>query len=304
MRAATQERREGSGRLEPLVFDGRSGQRPGLTPSDPDPPIALTGPRERRGRAPSGADLPMSFDTLGLAPELLRAVADQGYTEPTPVQAEAIPLVLAGRDLLAGAQTGHRQDGRVRPADPPAPRRQPAASRPTSRTARRDASARPRPRPDPDPRARAPGRGERPHLRRPRPRPVGHDLRRRRLRAPGPRPARRPGDRRRDARPPARPRQPADDRPVATVEILVLDEADRMLDMGFIRDIRKILELLPPRRQNLLFSATFSDDIRRLAERPPPSSPATVQVTPRNTATRARHAGRPSRSTASASASC
>ncbi len=48
----------------------------------------------------------MSFDALGLTPELLRAVADQGYTEPTPVQREAIPLVLAGRDLLAGAQTG------------------------------------------------------------------------------------------------------------------------------------------------------------------------------------------------------
>ena len=48
----------------------------------------------------------MSFDQLGLAPEFLRAVADQGYTEPTPVQAEAIPLVLAGRDLMAGAQTG------------------------------------------------------------------------------------------------------------------------------------------------------------------------------------------------------
>ena len=48
----------------------------------------------------------MSFDNLGLAPELLRAVADQGYTEPTPVQREAIPLVLAGRDVLAGAQTG------------------------------------------------------------------------------------------------------------------------------------------------------------------------------------------------------
>ena len=48
----------------------------------------------------------MSFDHLGLAPELLRAVADEGYTEPTPVQAEAIPLVLAGRDVLAGAQTG------------------------------------------------------------------------------------------------------------------------------------------------------------------------------------------------------
>src|SRR5437667_12675491 len=48
----------------------------------------------------------MSFDTLGLAPDLLRAVAAEGYTEPTPVQAEAIPLVLAGYDLLAGAQTG------------------------------------------------------------------------------------------------------------------------------------------------------------------------------------------------------
>src|SRR5450759_3002918 len=48
----------------------------------------------------------MSFDQLGLSPELLRAVADQGYTEPTPVQAAAIPLVLAGRDVLAGAQTG------------------------------------------------------------------------------------------------------------------------------------------------------------------------------------------------------
>src|SRR6476620_1300913 len=48
----------------------------------------------------------MSFDALGLTPELLRAVADQGYTEPTPVQREAIPLVLAGRDVLAGAQTG------------------------------------------------------------------------------------------------------------------------------------------------------------------------------------------------------
>ena len=48
----------------------------------------------------------MSFDTLGLTPELLRAVADEGYTEPTPVQREAIPLVLEGRDVLAGAQTG------------------------------------------------------------------------------------------------------------------------------------------------------------------------------------------------------
>src|SRR5712692_3892410 len=54
----------------------------------------------------SGATPLMSFNALGLTPELLRAVADQGYTEPTPVQREAIPLVLAGRDILAGAQTG------------------------------------------------------------------------------------------------------------------------------------------------------------------------------------------------------
>src|SRR6202008_4756262 len=68
--------------------------------SCPDrPPHMREGPRQE---SPS----PMSFDALGLTPELLRAVADQGYTEPTPVQREAIPLVLAGRDVLAGAQTG------------------------------------------------------------------------------------------------------------------------------------------------------------------------------------------------------
>src|SRR5690349_6631405 len=55
---------------------------------------------------PSGVTLPMSFDQLGLAPEFLRAVSEQGYTTPTPIQAEAIPLVLAGRDLMGGAQTG------------------------------------------------------------------------------------------------------------------------------------------------------------------------------------------------------
>ena len=201
-----------------LVFDGRSGQRPGPKPLIPIHTIALTGPRRTTREGPQELMLPMSFDTLGLAPELLRAVADQGYTEPTPVQAEAIPLVLAGRDLLAGAQTGTGKTAAFvlpilqRLTDSHARRR--GRARPAIRR-ERDPAPGPRPRPDPDARARPPGRGELPHLRRPPPRPLDRDLRRRRLRAPGPGPPRRPGDRRRHPRPPARPRRPADDRPVA-----------------------------------------------------------------------------------------
>ncbi len=85
----------------------------------------------------------MSFADLGLAPELLRAVSDQGYTEPTPVQAEAIPLVLAGRDLMAGAQTG---TGKTAAFVLPMLQR---LGRPNPDRRGPQRPARPRPRPDP-----------------------------------------------------------------------------------------------------------------------------------------------------------
>ena len=217
----------------------------------------------------------MSFDALGLAPEFLRAVADQGYTEPTPIQAEAIPLVLDGRDLMAGAQTGTGKTAafvlpmlqRLGPPriDPRAGRRPIRALvlAPTRelalqveesvRTYGRHWGVRSTAiyggvgfspqvaalRRFPDVVVATPGRLL-DHL----------------------------GQRTID---------------LSGVEILVLDEADRMLDMGFIRDIRKVLEVLPARRQNLLFSATFSEEIRSLA-RGFLHEPASVQVTPRNSA--------------------
>ena len=218
----------------------------------------------------------MSFDTLGLAPEFLRAVADQGYTEPTPVQAEAIPLVLAGRDLMANAQTGTGKTAafvlpllqRLGPPniDPRSGRRPIRALvlAPTRELALQVEES-----------VRIYGRhwgvrsaaiyggvGFAPQanaLRR------GVDLV---VATPG-RLLDHLGQRTID---------------LSTVEILVLDEADRMLDMGFIRDIRRVLEVLPARRQNLLFSATFSEEIRSLA-RGFLHDPATVQVTPKNSAT-------------------
>src|SRR5688572_28982206 len=224
---------------------------------DPDPPIALTGPRGTPWEGPSGADASMSFDTLGLAPEFIRAVADQGYTEPTPVQAEAIPLVLAGRDLMAGAQTGTGKTAAFvlpmlqnlgEPNGDPRTGRRPIRAlvlAPTRELALQVEES-----------VRVYGRhwgvrsaaiyggvginGQISVLRR------SPDVV---VATPG-RLLDHVGQRTID---------------LSSVEILVLDEADRMLDMGFIRDIRKVLALLPARRQNLLFSATFSDEIRQLA---------------------------------------
>ncbi len=216
----------------------------------------------------------MSFSTLGLAPGLLRAVSAQGYTEPTPVQREAIPFVLAGRDLLAGAQTGTGKTAAF-----VLPMLQLLASTP--------------PRDGGRPRIRAlilvPTRELAIQVEES-VRVYGSNSRRSTtiyggVGFPGQLRALRNGPEIVVATPGRlldHSRQRTID--LSAVEILVLDEADRMLDMGFIRDIRSIIALLPPQRQNLLFSATFSNEIRRLAEGLL-DRPASVQVTPRNTPT-------------------
>ena len=216
----------------------------------------------------------MSFDRLGLSPELLHAVARQGYAVPTPVQAQAIPLVLEGRDVLAGAQTGTGKTAAFvlpmlqrlhasRPGSGPravralilTPTRELALQ--VEESVRTYGSSNPI-------RSTTVYGG------------VGFDPQVRALRA-GPEIV---------VATPGRLLDHVGRRTIdlSRVEILVLDEADRMLDMGFIRDIRRILALLPARRQNLLFSATFSAEIRRLADGLL-HEPASVQVTRRNTPT-------------------
>ncbi len=215
----------------------------------------------------------MSFDRLGLSPELLRAVANKGYTVPTPVQMQAIPLVLEGRDLLAGAQTGTGKTAAfVLPMLQRLHASRPAGLRviraliltPTRELALQvEESVRTYGAQNPIRSTTIYGG-------------VGFDPQVRALRAGAEIVVATPG----------RLLDHLGQRTInlSHVEILVLDEADRMLDMGFIRDIRKVLAVLPPKRQNLLFSATFSDEIRRLADGLL-DRPAYVQVTPRNTAT-------------------
>jgi ATP-dependent RNA helicase RhlE len=215
----------------------------------------------------------MSFDRLGLSPELLRSVANEGYTEPTPVQTQAIPLVLAGRDLLAGAQTGTGKTAafvlpmlQLLHASRPQGQRHIRALilAPTRELALQvEESVRTYGAQHPIRSTTIYGG-------------VGFDPQVRAVRA-GPEIV---------VATPGRLLDHLGQRTIdlSHVEILVLDEADRMLDMGFIRDIRKVLAVLPPRRQNLLFSATFSDEIRRLADGLL-DNPASVQVSPRNMAT-------------------
>ena len=224
----------------------------------------------------------MSFETLGLTPELLRAVAAEGYTEPTPVQAEAIPFVLAKRDILAGAQTGTGKTAafvlpilQLLNADRPAPR-VPQHQRPKGSTGMpirclvltptRELAL------QVDQFVRTYGK-ERPIRSATIYGGVGYEPQYRAIRS-GPEIV---------VATPGRLLDIASQGKIdlRSVEILVLDEADRMLDMGFIRDIRRIFTLLPARRQNLLFSATFSDEIRSLAATIL-TDPAQVQIARRN----------------------
>jgi ATP-dependent RNA helicase RhlE len=217
----------------------------------------------------------ISFESLGLRTELLRAIAEQGYTSPTPIQAQAIPVVMAGHDLMGGAQTGtgktaaftlpllqrlsHHATSSPSPAKHPVRALILAPTRELAVQVHDNLKA------------------------------YGKHLPFRTLCAFG-------GV---DIRPQIEEIRKGVEFLVATpgrlldlveqkllnfgsVEALVLDEADRMLDMGFIPDVQRIINLLPAKRQSLLFSATFSDEIKKLAAGIL-TNPTTIQVAARNT---------------------
>jgi ATP-dependent RNA helicase RhlE len=214
----------------------------------------------------------MPFSALGLSQVLLRAIAEQGYTAPTPIQAQAIPAVLDGRDLLAAAQTGTGKTAAFtlpllerllassgRPARGQAPRM--LVLVPTRELAAQVADS-----------VRTYGRhtpirsavifggvGLQPQISALK---QGVDIL---IATPG---------RLLDLAGQGHAN-------LKEVSFLVLDEADRMLDMGFIHDIRRVLKLLPKTRQNLLFSATFSNEIRELAGGIL-RAPVSIEVAPRN----------------------
>ncbi|HEX7932402.1 MAG TPA: DEAD/DEAH box helicase [Paraburkholderia sp.] len=217
----------------------------------------------------------MSFDSLGLSEPLVRAVHELGYTTPTPIQTQAIPAVLNGGDLLAGAQTGTGKTAgftlpilqRLHAMPALATTSGKRAVRALILTPTRELAA------QVEESVRAYGKylklkstvmfggvGINPQIGALR---SGVDI------------------------VVATPGRLLDHMQQKTIdlshlEILVLDEADRMLDMGFIHDIKRVLAKLPPKRQNLLFSATFSDEIKALADNLL-DSPALIEVARRNT---------------------
>jgi len=213
----------------------------------------------------------MSFSSLGLSAPILAALKEQGYTQPTPIQAQAIPAIMQGEDVMAAAQTGTgKTAGFTLPILERLAKGKPAGSNqartliltPTRELAAQVGES-------------VATYGRQMHLKSAvvfggvKINPQMMKLRR------------------------------GVDVLVATpgrlldlynqnavkfdhLEVLVLDEADRMLDMGFIHDIKRILKVLPPKRQNLLFSATFSKEIRNLAKGLV-NNPVEISVSPRNT---------------------
>jgi len=214
----------------------------------------------------------MLFEKLGLSAELLRAIDEQGYRQATPIQQQAIPLILESRDVLAGAQTGTgKTAGFTLPLLQRLQMQNASGGRRRVRvlilTPTRELAA------QVNQSVRDYGRhlpyksmeifggvSINPQISKLR---KGVDIV---VATPG--------------RLLDHVRQKTID--LSGIEILVLDEADRMLDMGFIPDMRKIFAVLPTQRQTLLFSATFSKEIRRLAG-DLLNAPVEIQVTPRNT---------------------
>jgi ATP-dependent RNA helicase RhlE len=217
----------------------------------------------------------MKFEELNLAPAILQAVQEQGYDTPTPVQAQAIPIVLAGQDLLAGAQTGTGKTAafmlpilhKLSLAEAGRNKFGGKAIRALVLTPTRELAA------QIQESAKDYGKylslqstvvfggvGMKPQVDRVK---RGVDVL---VATPG---------RLLDL-------QGQGLLDLSSIEILVLDEADRMLDMGFIHDVKKILALVPKDKQSLLFSATFSDEIRDLAATLL-KNPQSIQVTPSNT---------------------
>jgi len=215
----------------------------------------------------------MSFENLGLSPEILKAVELRGYTEPTPIQKEAIPAILKGKDILAGAQTGtgktaaftlpllHRLSTNRHPGGPRNPRA--LIITPTRELAAQVGES-----------IVVYGQGLNIHstiifggvyanpqiqaLRK------GVDIV---IGTPG-RLLDLAGQKVLD---------------LSHIEVLVLDEADRMLDMGFIHDIRRIIKLVPLKRQTLFFSATYTKEIKSLGDNIL-DNPEVIEVARRNTA--------------------
>ncbi len=217
----------------------------------------------------------MNFEELNLAPAIMQAVRELGYETPTPIQAQAIPAVLAGQDLLAGAQTGTGKTAaftlpmlhKLSLTEPGKNRFGGKAIRALVLTPTRELAA------QVEESVRDYGKylqldstvifggvGMNPQINKVK---KGVDIL---VATPG---------RLLDL-------QGQGFLDLSTVEMLVLDEADRMLDMGFIHDVKKVLALVPKEKQSLLFSATFSDEIRELAGNLL-KNPQSIQVTPSNT---------------------